>query len=84
MKNVYKSIVVSVVFGNIVAFPTIAYTFPWTTYLIDPSPYYIVQSISLGFLIALCIFLYEWTRYGEKTWLGKPKNLKNKRDATKK
>jgi O-antigen/teichoic acid export membrane protein len=65
MKNVYKSIVLSVVFGNIIAFPVIAYTFPWETYLIDPSTYYIVQSGSLGFLIAACIFFYEWVKYGE-------------------
>jgi amino acid transporter len=73
MKNVYKSIVVSVVFGNIIAFPVVAYTFPWSTYLIDPSTYYIVQSISLGLLIAVCIFVYEWVRYAEK-----PKFLKRK------
>lgn len=69
MKNVYKSIVVSVVFGNVIAFPVIAYTFPWSTYLIDPTPYYIVQSLSLGLLIAVCIFAYEWAKYGEKPWL---------------
>ncbi len=66
MKNVYKSIVISVVFGNITAFPVVAYTFPWDTYLIDPSTYYIVQSLSLGLLIAGCIFVYEWVKYGEK------------------
>jgi hypothetical protein len=66
MKNVYKSIVLSVVFGNIIAFPVVAYTFPWSTYLIDPSTYYIVQSGSLGLLIAACIFVYEWAKYGEK------------------
>ena len=66
MKNIYKSIVVAVVFGNIIAFPVVAYTFPWSTYLIDPSLYYIVQSISLGLLIAFCIFVYEWARYAEK------------------
>jgi hypothetical protein len=66
MTNVYKSIVTSVVFGNAIAFPVIAYTFPWSTYLIDPTPYYIVQSASLGFLIAACIFVYEWVRYSEK------------------
>ena len=66
MTNVYKSIVTSVVFGNVIAFPVIAYTFPWDTYLIDPTPYYIVQSISLGLLIAFCIFVYEWARYAEK------------------
>jgi hypothetical protein len=69
MKNVYKSIVLSVVFGNIIAFPVIAYTFPWDTYLIDPTPYYIVQSGSLGLLIAVCIFVYEWVKYAEKPWL---------------
>jgi hypothetical protein len=66
MTNVYKSIVTSVVFGNVIAFPVIAYNFPWETYLIDPSTYYIVQSISLGLLIAICIFVYEWVRYAEK------------------
>ena len=69
MKNVYKSIVISAVFGNIIALPVVAYTFPWSTYLIDPTPYYIVQSGSLGFLIAVCIFVYEWAKYGEKPWL---------------
>ena len=66
MKNVYKSIVIAVTFGNAIAFPVVAYTFPWDTYLIDPSPYYIIQSESLGFLIAACIFVYEWVKYGEK------------------
>jgi hypothetical protein len=66
MKNIYKSIVVSVVFGNAIAFPVVAYTFPWDTYLIDPTTYYIVQSESLGFLIAACIFVYEWVKYAEK------------------
>jgi hypothetical protein len=66
MKNVYKSIVIAVVFGNAIAFPVVAYTFPWDTYLIDPTPYYIIQSESLGFLIAACIFIYEWAKYGEK------------------
>lgn len=78
MKNVYKSIVVSVVFGNIIAFPVVAYSFPWETYLIDPSPYYIVQSISLGLLIAACIFVYEWARYSDKPWIKKATNLKIK------
>jgi hypothetical protein len=71
MKNVYKSIVVAVVFGNIIAFPVVAYSFPWQTYLIDPTPYYIVQSGSLGLLIAACIFVYEWARYSEKPLLKK-------------
>jgi hypothetical protein len=84
MKNVYKSIVISVVFGNVIAFPVIAYTFPWSTYLIDPSPYYIIQSISLGLLIAFCIFVYEWAKYGDKSWLKKSKTLKNKGSSTKK
>jgi F0F1-type ATP synthase membrane subunit a len=83
MKNVYKSIVVSVVFGNVIAFPVIAYTFPWSTYLIDPSTYYIVQSISLGLLIAFCIFVYEWAKYGDKSWFNKSKTLKNKRNSLK-
>jgi hypothetical protein len=73
MKNVYKSIVLSVVFGNIIAFPVIAYTFPWETYLIDPSTYYIVQSGSLGLLIAACIFAYEWAKYGDHKVLRKLK-----------
>ena len=82
MKIVYKSIVVAVVFGNTIAFPVVAYTFPWDTYLIDPSTYYIVQSGSLGLLIAACIFIYEWARYADKPWLKgiasiKPK-IKNK------
>jgi hypothetical protein len=66
MKNIYKSIVVAIVFGNIISFPTVAFTFPWETYLIDPTPYYIVESMSLGLLIASCIFIYEWVRYAEK------------------
>ena len=70
MKNPYKSIVVAVVFGNAIAFPAVAYSFPWSTYLIDPSTYYIVQSLSLGLLIAACIFAYEWVRYADKPkWL---------------
>jgi hypothetical protein len=77
MKNVYKSIVISVVFGNAIAFPVIAMTFPWDTYLIDPTPYYIIQSESLGFLIAACIFTYEWVKYGDhrliKKFLGASK-----------
>jgi hypothetical protein len=76
MTNVYKSIVTSVVFGNAIAFPVIAYTFPWDTYLIDPSTYYIVQSISLGLLIAACIFVYEWVRYAEKPKIFKRINFK--------
>ena len=79
MQNVYKSIVISVVFGNVIAFPVIAYTFPWSTYLIDPSTFYIVQSISLGLLIALCIFIYEWTKYADKPWLKKLKLKRAKR-----
>jgi hypothetical protein len=79
MQNVYKSIVISVVFGNVIAFPVIAYTFPWSTYLIDPTPYYIVQSGSLGLLIAGCIFAYEWIKYADKPWLKKLKVKKAKR-----
>ena len=79
MKNVYKSIVISAVFGNAIALPVVAYTFPWSTYLIDPTPYYIVQSGSLGFLIALCIFVYEWAKYGDKPWLKKFNAKKPKR-----
>jgi hypothetical protein len=74
MTNVYKSIVISVVFGNAISFPVIAYIFPWDTYLIDPTSYYVVESISLGLLIALCIFVYEWARYSNK-----PKFLKNRK-----
>jgi hypothetical protein len=66
MKNIYKSIVIATVFGNIVSFSVVAWTFPWDTYLIDPTPYYIVQSQSLGLLVAACIFIYEWVKYGEK------------------
>jgi hypothetical protein len=83
MKNIYKSIVISTVFGNVIAFPVIALSFPWETYLIDPTPYYIVQSGSLGFLIALCIFSYEWAKYAEKPWLGKFEKARSKRKATK-
>jgi hypothetical protein len=79
MKNVYKSIVIAAVFGNAIALPVVAYTFPWDTYLIDPTPYYIVQSGSLGFLIALCIFVYEWAKYGDKPWLNKLNAKKTKR-----
>jgi hypothetical protein len=79
MKNVYKSIVISVLFGNAIAFPVIAYNFPWDTYLIDPSTYYIVQSISLGLLIATCIFIYEWAKYSEKPWLKKIGALKSRK-----
>jgi hypothetical protein len=79
MKNVYKSIVIAAVFGNVIALPVVAYTFPWDTYLIDPTPYYIVQSGSLGFLIAVCIFVYEWAKYGDKPWLNKLNTKKTKR-----
>lgn len=71
MKNIYKSIVVATVFGNIVSFAVVAWTFPWSTYLIDPTPYYIVQSQSLGLLVAACILIYEWVKYGEKPKIGK-------------
>lgn len=76
MKNIYKSIVLAIVFGNAVAFPAIAWTFPWNTYLIDPTPYYIVQSETLGLLIAVCIFTYEWVKYGEKPKLFKATKIK--------
>jgi len=79
LKNIYKSIVISAVFGNAIALPVVAYTFPWDTYLIDPTPYYIVQSGSLGFLIAVCIFVYEWAKYGDKPWLKKLGVKKTKR-----
>jgi hypothetical protein len=83
MNNVYKSIVVAVVFGNVIAFPVVAYTFPWSTYLIDPTPYYIVQSISLGLLIAFCIFVYEWARYADKPWINKNNRFNLKRSTKK-
>jgi hypothetical protein len=79
MKNVYKSIVIAVVFGNAIAFPVVAYTFPWDTYLIDPTPYYIIQAESLGFLIAICIFVYEWIKYGDHKILNKIKLAANKK-----
>ena len=78
MTNVYKSIVSAVVFGNVIAFPVVAYTFPWETYLVDPTTYYIVQAESLGFLIAGCIFVYEWVKYSEKPAILKLKRLKLK------
>ena len=81
MENIYKSIVNAVVFGNVIAFPAIAFTFPWDTYLIDPSTYYIVQSLSLGLLIAVCIFVYEWVKYADKT---KIKNITLKKPSRKK
>jgi hypothetical protein len=77
MKNIYKSIVVATVFGNIVSFSVVALTFPWSTYLIDPTPYYIVQAESLGMLMASCIFIYEWVKYGEKPSIFKM-NIKSK------
>jgi len=83
MNNIYKSIVVAVVFGNVIAFPVVAYTFPWSTYLIDPTPYYIVQSISLGLLIAFCIFVYEWARYADKPWFNKNNRFNLKRSTKK-
>lgn len=76
MTNVYKSIVTSVVFGNVIAFPVVAYTFPWETYLVDPTTYYIVQAESLGLLIAACIFVYEWVKYSDKPKLLKLSSLK--------
>jgi hypothetical protein len=78
MTNVYKSIVTSVVFGNVIAFPVIAYTFPWETYLVDPTTYYIVQAESLGLLIAACIFVYEWVKYSEKPKILRLKKIRLK------
>jgi hypothetical protein len=78
MTNVYKSIVTSVVFGNAIAFPVVAYTFPWETYLVDPTTYYIVQAESLGLLIAACIFVYEWVKYSEKPKILRLKKIKLK------
>jgi hypothetical protein len=83
MKNIYKSIVISVVFGNVIAFPVVALSFPWDTYLIDPTPYYIVQSGSLGFLIALCIFVYEWVKYADKPWFDKLSKGKSRTSRSK-
>lgn len=71
MNNIYKSIVVATVFGNTVSFLVVAWIFPWSTYLIDPTPYYVVQAESLGMLMAACIFIYEWVKYGEKPKIGK-------------
>jgi hypothetical protein len=65
MKDIYRSLVIAVVFGNAIAFPIVAFNFPWNTYLIDPTPYYIIQSESLGFLIAACVFTYEWVKYAD-------------------
>lgn len=79
MKDVYRSLVIAVVFGNAIAFPIIAFNFPWDTYLIDPTPYYIIQSESLGFLIAACVFVYEWVKYGDHTLLAKLKNISKKK-----
>jgi hypothetical protein len=79
MKDIYKSIVVSLVFGNIISFSVVAFTFPWDTYLIDPTPYYIVESESLGILIAACIFIYEWVKYGEKPSFLKIRKTKSKK-----
>lgn len=79
MKNIYKSIVIATVFGNVVSFSVVAWTFPWSTYLIDPTPYYIVQSQSLGLLVAACIFVYEWVKYGEKPNLFKIAKSKTKK-----
>ena len=82
MKDVYRSLVIAVVFGNAIAFPIIAYNFPWDTYLIDPTPYYIIQSESLGFLIAACVFTYEWVKYSDhrvlKNFFGKVRSTKKK------
>lgn len=82
MKDVYRSLVIAVVFGNAIAFPIIAYNFPWDTYLIDPTPYYIIQSESLGLLIAACVFIYEWVKYadhrGLKNFFGKIRSTKKK------
>jgi uncharacterized membrane protein len=82
MKDVYRSLVIAVVFGNAIAFPIIAYNFPWDTYLIDPTPYYIIQSESLGLLIAACVFIYEWVKYADhrifKNFISKISSVKKK------
>lgn len=75
MRDIYRSLVIAIVFGNAIAFPVVAFNFPWSTYLIDPTPYYILQSESLGFLIAACIFIYEWVKYGDHKFLS---NFKRK------
>jgi hypothetical protein len=82
MKNIYKSIFVSIVFGNIISFSVVAWTFAWDTYLIDPTPYYIVEAQALGLLIAGCIFIYEWVKYGEKPKLFKMPRAKTKKENT--
>jgi hypothetical protein len=79
MNNIYKSIVVATVFGNAISFPAVALTFPCDTYLIDPTPYFIVESQTLGLLIAVCIFAYEWVKYGEKPKLFKSIKTKIKK-----
>jgi hypothetical protein len=81
MKDIYRSLVIAVVFGNAIAFPIIALNFPWNTYLIDPTPYYIIQSESLGFLIATCVFTYEWVKYADHRSF---KKIIAKLDSTKK
>ena len=83
MRDIYRSIVIAVVFGNSIAFPVVAINFPWNTYLIDPTPYYFIQSESLGFLIAACIFVYEWVKYGNHNLLSKLKLNKKKKATTK-
>lgn len=75
MKDAYRSLVIAVVFGNVIAFPIVAVNFPWDTYLIDPTPYYIIQSESLGFLIAGCVFVYEWVKYADHRVIAKLKSL---------
>jgi hypothetical protein len=84
MKNVYKSIVTAVVFGNAIAFPVTAANFAWDTYLVDPTPYYILAAESLGFLIAAAIFIYEWFKYAEKPKLlkKKPSKIVTKKETT--
>ena len=79
MKNVYKSIVTSVVFGCAIAFPVTAANFAWDTYLVDPTPYYILAAESLGLLIAAAIFIYEWFKYAEKPQLFKKKPVIEKK-----
>lgn len=83
MKNIYKSIVISIIFGNSVSFAVVAWIFPWNTYLIDPTPYYIVQAEGLGLLIATCMFIYEWAKYGEKPKLFKIIKEKEKKSTIK-
>jgi len=81
--NIYKSIVTSVVFGNVIAFPVTAANFDWDIYLVDPTPYYILAAESLGLLIAAAIFVYDWFYRADKPLIEKAKqSLKKPRKTT--